>query len=336
MKKLKVAVIGFGFMGVTHTKNILENPDLELVAIVDKNPGNISKNLTEQVGNLSTGTFSQDKISDVRIYSSIEECLAAEKLDVCVIAVHTNFHYAFTKLALEAGVNVFLEKPFCLDVSEGEELIELAHKKNLLLMVGHVVRFMAPYQKLKHWIDSGELGPLNFLSLTRFSGVPAWGQWKEKQQDFGSSRGALFDLVVHDIDFVQWVLGVPDSMQGTSLPGKLSTHDYINTTWKYNSGIHAKIEGGNVFHAAFPFQAGFIASFENASIAFSSASPDSITVATDTETNVVAIDDSMDGYAAEMNYFVHCLKNGEKPEKCMPESALKAIKICIELSGNQN
>ena len=336
MKKLKVAVIGFGFMGVTHTKNILENSDLELVAIVDKNPENISKNLTEQAGNLSTGTFSHDKISDVHIYSSIEECLAKEKLDFCVIAVHTNFHYDFTKLALGAGVNVFLEKPFCLNVLEGEELIELAREKNLLLMVGHVVRFMAPYQKLKQWIGSGEFGQLNFLSLTRFSGVPAWGQWKEKQQDFGSSGGALFDLVVHDIDFVQWALGVPDSIQSTNLPGKLSTHDYINAMWKYNSGIRAKIEGGNVFHAAFPFQAGFSANFENASIAFSSANPDSITVATDTETNIVAIDDSMDGYAAEMDYFSHCLKNHVKPEKCMPESSLKAIEICIELAGNQN
>ncbi len=335
MKKIKVAVIGFGFMGVTHTKNILENPDLELVAIVDKNPANISRNLTEQAGNISTGTFSEDKISDVHIYSSIEECLAAEKLDFCVIAVHTNFHYAFTKLTLAAGVNVFLEKPFCLDISEGEELIELARKNNLLLMIGHVVRFMAPYEKLKKWIDSGEFGKLNFLSLTRFSGVPAWGQWKEKQQDFGSSGGALFDLVVHDIDFVQWALGVPDSIQTINLPGKLSAHDYINANWKYNSGIHAKIEGGNIFHAAFPFQAGFSANFENASITFSSANPDSIT-ATDTETSIVTIDDSLDGYAAEMDYFVQCLKNHEKPEKCMPESALKAIKICIQISDNQN
>lgn len=336
MKKLKAAVIGFGFMGVTHTKNILENPDVELVAIVDKNPANISKNLTEQAGNLSTGTFSPDKISEVRIYTSIEECLAAEELDVCVIAVHTNFHYAFTKLALEAGVDVFLEKPFCLHVSEGEELIQLARENSRLLMVGHVVRFMAPYQKLKQWIDSGEFGPLNFLSLTRFSGVPAWGQWKEKQQDFGSSGGALFDLMVHDIDFVQWALGAPDSIQATSLPGKLSRHDYINANWKYNSGLHAKIEGGNIFHAAFPFQAGFSASFEKASIAFSSASPDSITVATDEGTSMVAIDDSLDGYAAEMDYFVQCAKSRNKPEKCMPESALKAIELCNEIASNQN
>jgi predicted dehydrogenase len=60
----KIAVVGFGFMGSTHTINILKNPELELVAFVDKNPGNIMKNLTEQV------------VSKNKIYTDLEDCLA--------------------------------------------------------------------------------------------------------------------------------------------------------------------------------------------------------------------------------------------------------------------
>jgi predicted dehydrogenase len=60
----KIAVVGFGLMGSTHTINILKNPELELVAIVDKNPGNIMKNLTEQV------------VSKNKIYTDLEDCLA--------------------------------------------------------------------------------------------------------------------------------------------------------------------------------------------------------------------------------------------------------------------
>ncbi len=329
MEKLKVAVAGFGFMGVTHTMNILKNPELELVAIVDKNPENIEKNLNEQVGNLSTGNFNKNQISGVKIYSSFEDCLSNEKLDACIIAVHTNFHYKFSKLALENGINVFLEKPFCLDIAEGEELIKLAQGKNLLLMVGHVVRFMPPYLMLKNWIESGELGALKFLSMTRFSGLPAWGQWKEKQLD-GSSGGALFDLVIHDIDFVQWVLGIPDAIESACLPGKLSRHDYLNAMWKYNSGIHVKIEGGNTFHTSFPFQAGFSANFESTSVLFSSSNPENITIATDTEMKLVPVGDAMDGYSGELDYFIQCILNHEKPKKCMPESALQTIKLGYE------
>ena len=327
MEKLKIAVVGFGFMGITHTMNIMKNPKWELVAIVDKNPDNIRKNLSEQVGNFSTGNFSENEISKIKTYSSFEDCIAGENLDACVLAVHTNSHFTLTKLALEAGIHVFLEKPFCLNISEGEELIELARTKNLLLMIGHVVRFMPPYQKLKNWIDSGEFGPLKFLSLTRFSGLPVWGEWKEKQQDFGSTGGALFDLVIHDIDFVQWVLGIPDSIESNILSGKLSKHDYLNANWKYNSGTLVKIEGGNTFHSAFPFQAGFSASFEKASLMYNSSNPENIVVATDTEIRHISAGDAMEGYSGEMDYFTECIINKTKPVLCMPESALQAIKL---------
>lgn len=327
MEKIKIAVIGFGFMGITHTMNILKNPALELVAIVDKNPENIRKNINEQVGNFSTGGISEKEISNLKIYTSLEDCIADEKLDACIIAVHTDFHYKLTKLAFEAGINVLLEKPFCLEISEGEELIELAVNKGLLLMIAHVVRFMPPYQKLKNWIDSGEFGKLKFLSMTRFSGVPAWGQWIEKQKDFGSSGGALFDLVIHDIDFVQWALGIPDTIESTTLPGKLSRHDYLNAIWKYKAGINVKIEGGNIFHTNFPFQAGFSAIFEKASIVYSSSNPENIVIATNKETTEIPAGNSMEGYSGELNYFFECLKNNTKPEKCMPESALQSIKL---------
>jgi len=326
--RIKVVVVGFGFMGVTHTINILKNPGMELVAIVDKFPENIRKNLNEQLGNFSTGTIDEEIISRLNIYSSLDECLAAEKPDACVIAVHTDLHYELASMALNAGVHVFLEKPFSLSVDESRRMIELAREKNLVMMIGHVVRFMPAYQTLKHWIDSKEYGALKFLSLSRFSGLPAWGQWKEKRNSSGSSGGALFDLLIHDIDFAQWVMGVPDTIQSVCLPGELSAHDYVNATWNYGSGVTVKIEGGNIFHTDFPFQAGFFARFENASISFSSNSPNNIKVSTDTETLLVPAGDANKGFSGEINYFATCLKENAMPDMCTPESALRTIQIC--------
>jgi predicted dehydrogenase len=232
--------------------------------------------------------------------------------------------------ALEAGIHVFVEKPLVLDLAQGDKLIELASERDLLLMVAHVVRFMPPYQKLKHWIESGEFGELKWLSMTRFTGLPAWGQWKEKQKDFGITGGALFDLAIHDIDFVQWVLGKPDSIKAITLPGKLSAQDYVCALWKYNSGPVVKIEGGTRFHHQFPFEAGFSVNFEKASIKYSSSSPGHITIATDTETKEVPAGDTMEGYAEELGYFVECMDRKMKPERCLPESAMQSIRICYE------
>jgi predicted dehydrogenase len=325
----KFAIVGFGFMGVTHARSILNHPSAQLVAIVDLDPEKALENLGQEAGNLDTGALKMEDVLEIHTYTSFEKCIAEEKPDACILAVHTDLHYPMALKALEAGIHVLVEKPLVLDPAEGKMLIELASEKDLLLMVGHVVRFMPPYLKLKQWIESGEFGKLNWLSMNRFTGLPAWGQWVEKQQDFGITGGALFDLVIHDIDFVQWVLGMPDAIEATVLPGKLSSNDYVNAFWKYNSGTEVKIEGGNRFHHQFPFEAGFTASFERASIRYSS-SQEHITISSDTENLQVPAGDPMEGYAEELGYFMECLDEKIKPEKCLPESALESIHICYE------
>jgi predicted dehydrogenase len=327
---IKIAVAGFGFMGRTHTRNILMNPDLQLVALADKDPENIRKNLKDNSGNFSTGSVGKDFLSNINIYPSLAECLKHETLDACVISVHTDLHYSLTSLALEAGVNVFLEKPFCLETTQCRELIDIASRNQCILMIGHVVRFIPAYRILKQWIDGGEFGRLKFLSLSRYSGVPAWGQWKEKQQDFGSSGGAVFDLVIHDIDYAQWVLGNPDEITATCLPGQLSMHDYVNANWKFKSGTVVRIEGGNIFHSAFPFQAGFMAWFERASVLFSAGNPENIIVATDTDSRLIPSGDPNDGFYGILAYFAECVKNKQFPMECSPESALNTIELCYK------
>jgi len=325
----KFIIVGFGFMGRTHATSILNHPGARLAGIVDLEPDKALENLGQESGNLETGVIKGEDLSDIHTYTSLEKCIVEEKPDACILAVHVDLHYAMAVQAMEAGIHVFVEKPLCLQLAEGEKLIKLASQKDLILMVGHVVRFMPPYLKLKHWIESGEFGRLSWLSLNRLTGLPTWGQWVDKQKDFGSSGGALFDLAIHDIDFVQWVLGKPDSIQATILPGKLSAQDYVCALWHYGSGPDVKIEGGTRFKPHFPFEAGFIADFERASIRYSSHL-ENITIATDAGTVQVPAGDAMDGYANEMAYFIECLDLKVKPEKCLPESAIQSIRICYE------
>jgi predicted dehydrogenase len=328
---MKVVVVGFGFMGLSHTINILKSKKLQLVAIVDRNTGNIEKRLKEQAGNFSTGSIDKELLSGINMFSDIDACLAGVEADAYFICVHTDLHYLMARKILGAGKHVFMEKPICLDIQQGEELISVAKEKNLLFMIGQVVRFMPAYRKLKHWITSGELGPLRFLSLSRFSGIPAWGEWKEKQASFGSSGGALFDLVMHDIDFVQSVLGTPDSIQSLLLPGKLSNCDYVSAFWKYKNGdLVIKIEGGNTFHSNFPFQASYSVEFEKASVLYTSFQPDIITIATDTGIRKVEAGDANEGFSAEVEYFASCMEDKTLPLECTPESALQTIKICYD------
>ncbi len=326
----RVAVIGFGFMGITHSINILKCKNLELTAIIEKDVNSVSKKLGDKVGNINTGDIDVAAFDKIPVYSTLSSCLETEQLDAVHVCVHTDLHFSIVKEALNSGLHVLVEKPFCLSLNEGDELIKLAHKKNLILMVAHVVRFMSPYKKLAEMIDSEEYGKLKFLSLTRFAGVPDWGQWKEKQKDFGISGGALFDLVIHDIDFAVFALQAsPDKIESTVLPGKLSNQDYVNATWYYTSKkLTVKIEGGNIFHTNYPFHAGFTAVFEKATISFSTDSSEHIFVNNNKERIAIDAGDLDEGYFDEIVLFADSMENGTLPVKYSAESALETIRLC--------
>jgi len=324
---INVAVIGFGFMGITHAVNIARNKKLCLRAIINRNIHNVADKLNAQTGNFSSGEIDVAAMLKVPVYPTLHECLKNEKIDAVHICVHTDLHYEIAAEAMERGLHVFLEKPFCLQMEEGRLLIALARQRKVKLMIGHVVRFMPPYRKLKEWIDQKQFGPLKFISLTRFSGLPSWGQWKEKQQKFGSSGGALFDLVIHDIDFLNYALGTPLKIESVCHPGGLSSQDYVSAHWHYND-VKAKVEGGNTFHSSFPFQAGYMAQFENASVVYSSRLPDFIQVCDDEKMHEISAGNAGDGFYNEIDYFADCIENDEAPLECTPASSLKTIELC--------
>jgi predicted dehydrogenase len=326
----KTAVIGFGFMGMAHAVNILKNPDFQLKAIVDINPDQIGKNLLATAGNLSTGSIDPSRFDNIGKYASLDDCLSSEELDAVNICTHVNLHYEMTKNALLHDKHVFLEKPFCLDPAQAAELVSLARERKKTLMVGHVVRFMPPWQQLKRWIESGEFGKLRFLSLSRFCGLPSWGQWQDKNVR-ELSGGALFDLVIHDIDFSNYAAGMPDSIESTCLPGPYTNHDYVSAIWSYkDSDLHVKIEGGFTFHSSFPFQASYMAAFDEVSILYTTLNGSVIQIADSKGIREVPAGDGADGYYNEISYFGTCLKEGKDTVECSPESSLEAIELCYK------
>ena len=324
----KVGVVGFGFMGVTHALNILKTGGLELRAIVERDPALIEKNLDGGLGNVATGDAAAAAIREIPVFTSLDECLEKADLDALHLCVHTRLHYPLAKKALERGKHVLVEKPFTLDVGEGRELIGLAREKNLILMVAHVVRFMPAYRLLKDWIDARAYGELEFLSLSRFSGVPAWGEWRSDQAVRAGSGGALFDLLIHDIDFLLSAMGEPRTIDPLVLPGRLSHHDYLSARWRFADPRRvAVIEGGDMFHSRLPFESRYIAKFADASVSQSSHDPRGVQVADDASVRRVEVGDPADGYLNEIRYFAGCLEDNRWPDECSPESSLRSVEL---------
>ena len=134
------------------------------------------------------------------------------EVDVVDICLPTDLHADFAVRALQMGKHVVCEKPMAISLAEADRMIEAARKSGRRLMIAHCIRFWPEYVELRRLVESGELGHLLSLSLTRYSPFPSWGSdnWLADERRAG---GAALDLHIHDTDFAAYLMGrAPDEM----------------------------------------------------------------------------------------------------------------------------
>lgn len=178
---INIGVIGCGQWGPNHVRNFSNSPNSEVVAAADLDSNRL-KQIVKQHPNI---TMEKNYI----------RLLEREDIDGIVVATPTRSHHKITKDALEAGKHVLCEKPLCQTVEEGEELVELAQKKGLILMVGHVFLFNPGILKLKELLRFNDLGKIYYLSATRTNLGP-----------IRSDVNSVYDLASHDLSIFNFLL----------------------------------------------------------------------------------------------------------------------------------
>ncbi len=133
---------------------------------------------------------------DAEVTGDFNALLKNPKIKQVAIAAPAIQHYTLTKQALMAGKDVFVEKPLCLDVEEGEELVRLAQQKGLILMVGHLLHFHPCFQHLQQLVWSGTLGKVQYLSSHRLNLGP-----------YRTEENALWNFAPHDISMILSLCG---------------------------------------------------------------------------------------------------------------------------------
>jgi UDP-2-acetamido-3-amino-2,3-dideoxy-glucuronate N-acetyltransferase len=211
-----IAVIGCGYWGRNLVRIFAELGALH--TICDSDPQNFG-----QLGQLYPHIEQETKF---------EWVLANREISGVVIATPAGLHYAMTKQALEAGKDVFVEKPLSLSVNEGRELVDLAEKTGRVLMVGHLLEYHPAIVKLKELIDSGELGKVNYIYSNRLN-----------LGKFRAEENILWSFAPHDISVILRLLG--------EMPQQVSAHggQYLNqgiadvtvSTIKFRGGTNAHI-----------------------------------------------------------------------------------------------
>lgn len=206
---IKCAVIGMGYFGRFHAEKYAHLPDCELVAIADLR-SEICKQAKEQY--------------QIQTYNDYRELVG--KIDAASITSTTSSHYEIAKYLLEHNIHLLIEKPIACEVSQAQELIDLAQQNNLVLQVGHIERFNPIIQLLQEQIQA----PV-FIEVDRLA------PYSQRNQD----TDVILDLMIHDLDLVlNFVQDQVKDIQATGI-GIWSKIDIANARIVFQNGCVVNI-----------------------------------------------------------------------------------------------
>ena len=324
-KKVNVAVVGLGFMGVTHLRAYLDNPQARVVAV--------SGNTRLPVNGVLAGVAGNIKKSDdivlgpqVKVFRSLDELLADPEIELVDICTPTALHHDQVIAALKAGKQVLCEKPLARTSAAAQEILQVAENSPGFLMPAMCMRFWPGWSGLKQIVTEGIYGKVLAARFERLSAMPAWSRNETyaKGSDLG---GALFDLHIHDTDFVNHLFGRPADVFSSGVVSSAGAINQVVTQYHFPGGPEVHAEGSWLL--AEGFKMAYTMQCERATLDYDLARGADALIITETgqPPRVVELEGT-DGYANEINYFIDCVANRQPPCIVTAREGVTALEIC--------
>lgn len=317
---LKVGLLGAGFMGSMHAACYAEVKGVELALVADADLERAEKLAVKH---------------EAQLAENMEEITEDPQIDIIDICLPTYLHKEYTVRAAQARKNIICEKPIALALEDADEMVKATKAAGVKFMVANVVRFWPEYEQLRTIYNGGKLGPLQILTLIRLSPSPNWNEWVT---DVTRGGGALFDLHIHDVDFLVYTIGQPT---GVISQGSL---DHVVSLFSYPELEVVVVEGGFMPSAAFDFRMAFRATFKNGVVEFDNTSPHPFSIyykgkkepeywkftpPRQLSGNFGGNISTMWPYVSEIQYFISCLTGDKEPVKASGESAKRSLEAVL-------
>jgi len=325
--EVHIAVVGLGFMGVTHLKAYQKIPQSRIVAVCDavRQPDNGW--LGGVGGNVGTNDGVQLDMDVVKAYRQLEDVLADSRVDLVDICLPTAHHPSCAIAALKAGKHVVCEKPLARTSALAQEIVTAAEAAKTFFLPAMCMRFWPGWDWLKELTDAKTYGPVVAARFRRVSSPPAWS--KSTYLSGTESGGALLDLHIHDVDFIQYCFGRPKRVyaQGTSrLSGAI---DHVVAQFDHGQGAAISAEGSWIMGEGFGFNMAYTVLFEQAMVDFDiSRGPDALRLFEANQSPRTITPEGVDGYVGELSHIVNAILTQTPPSKVTARDALSAVQIC--------
>ena len=325
---IKVGLVGLGGISYSHIIGYRDLENLKVVAAADI----LGEKAMHYADAIALGA---------RVYTSIDEMLANEELDMLDVMVPTFVHREMIEKGLSRGLHVLSEKPMARTAADCEKIVELAAESKCKCMIAHCVRFDKPYLCLRNIVETNELGkPIHFI-LNRIGSVPRWSV-NDWMQDDELSGGVPLDLLIHDIDFIYSIFGEPKDVSATYRPftGKDSygLNEFLSANLIYD-GYCCSLTGSQ-YNTDVRFGATFLAVFENGSLEYRGGK----LYKNNEEVDLGSFESEKTGinlptcsmYGDEIAYFAECIEKGTTPDFVTLESSTGSVKLVERIVAAAN
>ncbi len=244
--EIRIGLVGYGplfGMGGHHSGMIAQTHGFKLVAVCDKDPKRLEVAKKEQGEHIAT-------------FTDVKEMAESGLIDLGIVIVPHVYHAEVAKVLLEAGLHVISEKPFVVHVSEADELIELAKKKNVMLSVYHNRHWDPDILTAREALESGIIGEVYSIECNMAGYGPPGQQWRDHKEISG---GMLYDMGAHQFEkilqLVPWknAQGKPINRKATLYGNFIkrvwyssTNEDYCRAYVKFESGLEAQLIQSNI------------------------------------------------------------------------------------------
>lgn len=238
---MKIGILGTGF-GMYHAELYQKSKEVESIRIFGRN-----REKLDQIR----------KDTGLEVTNRADDILTDKDVDLVDVCLPSPLHKDFVIEALRNGKDVFCETPVSLTLEDATAMKEAEERYGKRVFVNQFIKYQAPYEYLYHALQSNTSGKLKALHIKRET-PQLWGDL--------SLDKMIINLMMHEFDFITWLLGIPDKISAVGINGK-EGQSHMNALLSYNNTV-VDIQGSSMMPFSHAFTVGYEAVFENGTIEF--------------------------------------------------------------------
>lgn len=314
----RIGIVGAGLISESHAEGINQSSNTQLAGFQSRTKASAESKAAKYGG---------------KVYDTIDEMIADPEVDIIDICAPSHLHEELAMKVLNAKKPLLLEKPIAQTKESAQALVDKARSNGTPFMICQSLRFMPAYLAIKKAIDDGRVGKVKIAFAARLGQAPNWGDgW---YLDPKKSGGVIFNLTLHDYDFLHSLFGPVESVYGVGVKSDRDGYEDVVGSLNFKSGVKAIVDGSLAMIPGYPFTMhmridgteGVLEYKYIGGVNLDAEATETLLLYNEGQEPINLPREGQDAFANLISYFADCVEKSEPTNLCMAEESVEVINI---------